>query len=124
MRLRRQRLMPLCRSVLIDLILKPSRIIKHNILPICCTNLGEAPVHVGYEETSSPSFSWLKIGTVAPWIIRSSPAEDYKPPHPMMCRKFSADTGALGFSIDRTSAFLKLSNRPMLWFPLSIPRRL
>ena len=34
-----------------------------------------------------------------------------------MRRKFSADTGALGFSSECTSAFLKLSKRPKLWFP-------
>ena len=29
----------------------------------------------------------------------------------------SAETGAFGFSSDLTSTFLKLSKRPMLWFP-------
>ena len=38
-------------------------------------------------------------------------------PCTMMYKKPSADTGALGFSSDQTSVFLKLSKRPMIWFP-------
>ena len=47
----------------------------------------------------------------------TTPELELKSPHPIRCRKFSADTGILGFSSDLTSTFLKLSKRPMLWFP-------